>query len=135
MSNHASKPSPRPFLARVSSCTLAVLALAIAAACGSDDGDSGDSGPPVPPEMLEAAVAGDGAHLTWVDASDDETEFMVMRKDVTAGGDYQTVGTVPFDTTSYHDAPLASGTTYMFMVMAVNGAGTSNSNEVELMMP
>ena len=118
--------------------TLAILALplglALAAACGSDDGGDGDMAP-APPEMLEAAVLGDGAHLTWVDASDDETEFMIMRMDVTAEGEYETVATVPFDTTSYHDAPLVSGTTYMFMVMAMNGAGSSDSNEVEVMMP
>lgn len=115
--------------------TLALLALALVTACTNGDGEDGDIGPPMPPEMLEAAVLGDGAHLTWVDASDDETEFMIMRMDVTAGGDYETVATVPFDTTSYHDAPLTPGTTYMFMVMAANDVGTSDSNEVEIMMP
>jgi len=112
--------------------TLAILALALAAACGGDDGDID---PPAPPEMLEAAVLGNGAHLTWVDASDDEREFMIMRMDVTAGGEYEDVATVPFDTTQYHDEPLTPGTTYMFMVMAMNDAGTSESNEVELTMP
>ena len=109
------------------------LALVSVAACGG--GDDGEAGPPAAPEMLEAAVLGDGAHLTWVDASDDEREFMIMRMDVTAGGDYEEVATVPFDTTQYHDAPLTPGTTYMLMVMAVNDAGSSESNEVEIMMP
>lgn len=111
------------------------LGLVLVAACANDDGEDGDIGPPAPPEMLEAAVLGDGAHLTWVDASDDETEFMIMRMDVTAGGDYETVAAVPFDTTSYHDAPLTPGTTYMFMVMAANDVGASDSNEVEVLMP
>jgi predicted phage tail protein len=109
------------------------LGLASITACGG--GDDEEAGPPAAPEMLEAAVLGDGAHLTWVDASDDEREFMIMRMDVTAGGDYEEVATVPFDTTQHHDAPLTPGTTYMFMVMAVNDAGDSESNEVEFMMP
>lgn len=109
------------------------LGLASIAAC--DGGDDEKAEPPAAPEMLEAAVLGDGAHLTWVDASDDEREFMIMRMDVTAGGDYEEVATVPFDTTQHHDAPLTPGTTYMFMVMAVNDAGSSESNEVEITMP
>ena len=100
-------------------------------ACDGDD----EGSPPDPPEMLTAAPLEGGAHLTWVDGSDNETEFMVMRMDVTAGGQYETIATVPFDTTSYHDAPLTSGTTYKYMVMAMNDAGTSDSNEIELTAP
>jgi len=111
------------------------LGLVLAVACGGDDGGGAQEGPPAPPEMLTAEALDDGAHLTWVDASDNETEFMVMRMDVTGGGEYETVATVPFDTTQYHVAPLVSGNTYMFMVMAMNDAGTSDSDEVEFTMP
>lgn len=135
MNENGSMIPHRCFVAQRSSCRAFALAFGLAFACSNDDGEDGDIGPPMPPEMLEAAVLGDGAHLTWVDASDDETEFEIMRMDVTAGGDYESVATVPFDTTSYHDAPLVSGNTYMFMVMAVNQAGSSDSNEVEVMMP
>jgi hypothetical protein len=143
MNTNASVISHRPLVAnstppraRTKRRSIIILSLQLGftafTACGGEDSEGG---PPAAPEMLEAAVLGDGAHLTWVDASDDEREFMIMRMDVTAGGDYEEVATVPFDTTQYHDAPLTPGTTYMFMVMAVNDAGSSDSNEVELMTP
>lgn len=121
-----------PMLAVVSAFA---VSLAFAAACDSDSDGDADDGPPAAPEMLTAEELGGGAHLKWVDASDNETEFMIMKMDVTAGGAYEMVTTVPFDTTQYHDAPLTSGSTYMFMVMAINDAGMSESNEVEFTLP
>jgi hypothetical protein len=78
-----------------------------------------------------------GAHLTWLDNSDDETQFMVMRMNVTDGGDYAAIATPPFDTTQYHDADaLQSCTMYMYMVHAMNDQGMSEpSNEVEFTAP
>jgi len=113
----------------------AVLASSSVLAIGCDDADEGGEGLPAAPEMLTAEELGGGAHLTWVDASDNESEFMVMKMDVTAGGDYETVATVPFDTTQYHDAPLVSASTYMFMVIATNDAGMTESEEIEFTMP
>lgn len=115
-----------------------VAASALSSACDADDDGSDDEGgdaAPAAPEMLTAEELGGGAHLTWVDASDNEDEFMIMKMDVTAGGEYEHVANVPFDTTQYHDAPLVSGTTYMFMVTAMNAAGSTDSAEIEFMMP
>lgn len=115
-----------------------VAASALSGACDADDDGSDDDGgaaAPAAPEMLTAEELGGGAHLTWVDASDNEDEFMIMKMDVTAGGEYEHVANVPFDTTQYHDAPLVSGTTYMFMVTAMNDAGSTDSAEIEFTMP
>ena len=78
-----------------------------------------------------------GAHVTWTDNSDNETQFMVMRMNVTDGGDYEAIASPPFDTTQYHDAnELESGKVYMYMVHAMNDAGMSEgSNEVEWTAP
>lgn len=117
---------------------IARLALGVVCVGGCDSDDADDEAgeqPPDAPQMLAAEELSGGAHLTWVDASDDETEFMIMRMDVAAGGEYETITTVPFDTTQYHDAPLMAGVTYMYMVMAMNDAGTSESNEVEFTLP
>lgn len=125
--------SRRPLLHLIARLALGVMCLA---GCDSDDADDeGGEQPPAAPQMLAAEELSGGAHLTWVDASDDETEFMIMRMDVAAGGEYETVTTVPFDTVQYHDAPLMAGVTYMYMVMAMNDAGTSESNEVEFTLP
>ncbi len=108
--------------------TILVLA-ALAAACG------GMSGPAAPSDLKAEPLSG-GAHLTWKDNSTNEAQFMIERK--TGTGSFATVGTVPFDTTQYHDAPVTSGTTYVYRVMAVGSAGHASgvpSNEVTFNAP
>jgi fibronectin type 3 domain-containing protein len=101
-------------------------------ACGGDDGGGGV---PAAPTNLMGSVLSGGAHLTWTDNSDDETQFMVMRKEM-GGGDFTTVASPTFNTTQYHDAPLTSGKTYIYMVMTMNDAGESAaSNEVMVAIP
>lgn len=98
-------------------------------ACGSDDGDGGNAdAPPAAPAGLAVEKLGNGGHLTWTDASDNEDEFMIMRKEGAAG--YIELGLVTFNTTAYHDEPLTVGTSYTYMVMALNDAGQAESNEV-----
>lgn len=90
---------------------------------------------PAAPTNLTGSVLSGGAHLTWTDNSDNETQFMIMRKEV-GGADFTTVATPTFNTTTYHDAPLTSGKTYVYMVMAMNDAGESpGSNEVMVAIP
>ena len=55
---------------------------------------------------------------------------MIERK--SAGGSFATVGTVPFDTTAYHDGAVQAGTTYTYRVTAMKGtAHSSPTNEVD----
>ena len=90
----------------------------------------------MPPTALTAVLLEGGAHLTWTDNSMDETQFMVMRMDAAGTSDYALVASPPFNTTQYHDAPLTAGTTYMYMVMAMNDVGPSDSsNEVMIAIP
>jgi hypothetical protein len=60
---------------------------------------------------------------------------MVMRMEDGVDTDYQVLETLEFDTTLFHDAPLASGSTYMYMIMAMNDDGESESNEVTFDAP
>ena len=61
---------------------------------------------------------------------------MVMRMEDGAAGDYAVVASPPFNASQYHDAPLTPGTTYMYMVMAMNDAGQSDpTNEVTIAIP
>jgi len=95
------------------------------AACSSD-GAGGTA--PAAPTGLAVAKLGAGGHLTWTDASDNEDEFMIMRKE--GAGAYIELSTLAFNQTQYHDEPLTTGTTYVYMVMALNDGGQSSSNEV-----
>ena len=111
----------------------AMFSLLALGACASD---SKTAGVPAAPTMLTAELLSGGAHLTWKDNSDNETQFMIMRKDAAGSADYAQVASPPFNTTTYHDAPLTSGTTYMYMVMSMNDAGESTpSNEVMIAIP
>lgn len=115
-----------------------VLALAfMTAATLSSCTDSGSGAkPPAAPTALTAAVLSGGAHLTWTDNANDETQFMIMRKEMGSTAAYAAVATPTFNTTQYHDAPLTVGKTYLYMVMAMNDAGESDpSNEATIAIP
>jgi hypothetical protein len=110
-----------------------VLALGLLA-CGGDDGGSGSV--PAAPTNLTGSVLSGGAHLTWTDNSDNETDFMIMRKEMGSTAGFASIAMPPFNTTTYHDAPLTAGKTYVYMVHAVNDAGDSQpSNEVMVAIP
>jgi len=107
--------------------TIPLLMLGLAA-CG------GGQVPAAPTELKVSLLMG-GGHLTWKDNSDNETQFMIERK--AGGGSFQTLVSVPFNTTQYHDAPLTAGTVYTYRVMAMGQGGHSGgssdfSNEVSL---
>jgi hypothetical protein len=88
------------------------------------------SGGPNPPSDLKVEPLSGGAHVTWQDNSADETEFMIERKE--GGGSFATLGTVPFNTTAYHDGTVQAGTTYTYRVSAMRGTEHSApSSEVE----
>lgn len=113
-----------------------LLAFALAsmlAACSSDS--SAPATAPAAPTGLAAAPLGGGAHLTWTDNSSNEEMFMIMRMQVGTDAAYQQIGMVDFNTAAYHDAPLTSGKMYMYKVMAMNAAGTSDSNEITFSAP
>jgi len=98
------------------------------------DHSSNGKGPSAPSELAVAPLTG-GAHLTWKDNSDDEENFMVLRQQMGTDADYETLVTLPFDSVQYHDAPLTSGMTYSYKIMAMNGQGESESNVVMLTAP
>jgi hypothetical protein len=115
------------------SALVIALALPVIGACTDS---STASAAPVAPTMLTAEVLSGGAHLVWKDNSDNETQFMIMRMEVGGAGNYTQVASPPFNTTTYHDAPLTAGKTYMYKVMAMNDTGESQpSNEVMIAIP
>lgn len=81
---------------------------------------------PVTPANL-TAIAGDGlVNLSW-NASTGASSYTVKRS-LTSGGPYTTLATITG--TSYSDTVVTNGTTYYYVVNAVNSVGTS-SNSVQ----
>lgn len=101
-----------------------LISLALLAAC-SDDGGA----PPVAPTNLAVSNVAGGGHLTWVDASGNEDQFIIMRRASTATT-FDDIDMVPFNTVQYHDSAVTPGTTYFYQVAATNAAGETASNEV-----
>ena len=55
-----------------------LLALALVG-CAEHHGGNADTAPTAPTGLAVSNVSG-GAHLTWMDTSDNEDHFMIMRK-------------------------------------------------------
>ena len=83
--------------------------------------------PPAVPTNLAATPGNAQVSLTWT-ASSGATSYNVKRS-TTSGGPYSTVGTPT--TNSFTDTSLTNGTTYYYVVSAVNSNGESaNSTQV-----
>ena len=84
--------------------------------------------PPSAPTGLSAIAGNQQVTLNW-NASSGATSYNVKRS-TTGGGPYTTIAS-GVSTTGYTNAGLVNGTTYFFVVSAVNAAGESaNSNQV-----
>lgn len=120
--------------------------------CGHDE--------PAAPYDLAAEVFKSGIHLTWRDASDNEDLFLVERAARSSvafeqedrvldlselpvrpiqvqafGHHFIEVADLPEDTEDYLDTDVYSGMTYFYRIRAVNDAGSSLSDEIEVAFP
>jgi hypothetical protein len=90
---------------------------------------------PAAPTLVSVEPLGAGLHVTWMDNSDDEDNFVLERHDAT-GTTFSVLATLPFDSNQYHDeGGLTSGTMYTYRVGALNAAGTSYSAELTAAAP
>jgi hypothetical protein len=108
-------------------CAVGIAALLTGCASVSSKGGGGGSQPPAAPSSLQATAGNAQVSLGWT-ASNGATSYAVKRS-TTSGGPYTQVATSSI--TSYTDTGLTNGTTYYYVVAAVNAAGSSaNSNQV-----
>jgi len=111
---------------------LAALAVGCTLACNgvsstSNTGNNPQGTAPATPAGLTATAADKQANLAW-SASTGATSYNVKRS-TTHGGPYTQLASPTI--TSYADTGLTDGTTYYYVVSAVNATGESaNSNEV-----
>lgn len=83
---------------------------------------------------LAAEIGEGGVLLTWEDASEIEDSYVVQRRDEDEG-DFRELARLDEDAVEYLDADVKAGTTYVYRIEAVNDAGSSISDEVEVMVP
>ncbi|MBI4284835.1 MAG: DUF4399 domain-containing protein [Chloroflexi bacterium] len=103
--------------------------------------------PPAAPAGLTASLAGTtGVSLAWTDTSANESVFRIER---TTGTEfieddpltpavnevnYTSVGLAPANRLTFSDATVVRGTTYLYRVVAVNGAGGTASNTASILV-
>src|SRR4029077_1614731 len=86
--------------------------------------------PPAAPTALTPTPGNNQVLLNWTAPAGTVTSYNVKRATV-SGGSYSTISTAGAVTgTAYTDTGLTNGTTYYYVVTAVNGSGESgNSNQ------
>ena len=127
----AKRVTARPLFVLVLVMVFASLASGCAGTTGGTTSNSGGTNPggatlPAVPTGLTARAGNAQVNLVWT-ASPNATTYNVKRSTVT-GGPYATVSSPA--TASFTDASPTNGTTYFYVVSAVNSAGESaNSSE------
>jgi len=107
-----------------------VAGLALATGCGGSGSSGGGGNPPSAPTGVTATAGNQQVSLSW-NASAGATSYNVKRGGA-SGGPYTTVSSPT--TTSYNDTGVSNGTTYFYVVSAVNTYGESgNSSQVSAM--
>ncbi len=148
----------RRTLNRSSALALA-LALDLGAVACEHDCDSCGHDAPAAPHDVALELFKSGVHITWEDASDDEDSFIVERWARSAAtlqydgsgklsaesarpSEAQAFGVhfvelvkLPENTEDYFDDDVDAGLTYAYRIRAVNDAGSSLSEEVEITVP
>lgn len=82
---------------------------------------------PLPPSNLTATPDNRLVTLKWIGS--DETDYYNVKRSTIDGGPYTTIAT-GVTSTSFNDSSVANGTTYYYVVTAVNASGeSSNSNQ------
>jgi hypothetical protein len=106
-----------------------ILMLTLIPGCGGNgnSGGGGNGNPPAAPTGLTATAGNQQVMLSWT-ASSGATSYNLQRS-TTSGGPYMKISSPA--TTGYTDTGLTNGTTYYYVVSAVNSAGQSgNSSQV-----
>jgi titin len=92
------------------------------------------TGPQAPTGLRAVVQSGHQVDLSWTDASEDETAFIVERS--TDGIGFMPLVTLDANTRSWSDLTVRSGTTYHYRVVARNDDGVSaSSNAAIVAMP
>ena len=87
--------------------------------------------PKAPTNVSAGSISPFQARITWMDKSDNETGFKVLRA-VVGGTNYTTAAFVGKDVTTYLDSGLSNNTLYSYKVASYNDSGTTESSPIEV---
>lgn len=90
-----------------------------------------DTTPPAAPAGLVATAANNSVLLDWVDNAEPDVAGYKIKRSNTAGGPYTTIAVNAADST-YTDSTLTNGTTYYYVVSAVDSSDNESPNSGEV---
>ena len=93
-----------------------------------------DTAPPIPPRQLSAVAGNSKAELLWTANSENDLAGYNIYRSQAAGSGYVKMNASPVSAVTYGDAGLVNGTTYFYIVTAVDAVGNESgySNEVSV---
>ena len=91
-----------------------------------------DKLPPAAPTGLVAAPIIRGAALKWNPNTESDLLGYNVYRATTSGGDYSLLNTAPVTSPSYMAGGLAGGTTYYYVVTAINTSGSESGYSAEV---
>jgi hypothetical protein len=96
----------------------------------ADTPPASPTAPAAPTDLLASAADGSPQiDLTWTDASDNETGFVIERSNDGVRG-WAQIATPPSNVSHYSDTALASGTKYFYRIHAFNDVGASSNSNI-----
>lgn len=93
--------------------------------------DTGDATPPVVPTGLVATIGNNCVNLDWDDNAETDLAGYTVKRATVAGGPYTTIAT-NLETSAYSDGTVTNGTTYYYVVSAVDYSQNESDNSDEI---
>jgi lysophospholipase L1-like esterase len=90
-----------------------------------------DTTPPAPPTGLGATAGDAQVALDWADNTDAVAGYRVYRSGTSGGSFTRISGDNPIPTSQYDDRSVENGTTYYYVVTAVDTAGNESASSAE----
>ena len=93
---------------------------------------TGDTTPPAPPSGLNATAGDESVSLDWADNAEPDLAGYDVYRSTTPGGPYTKVNGSLVTTSDYSDTGLSNGTTYYYVVKAVDTSGNESAASAEV---
>jgi len=92
---------------------------------------------PAAPAYLDTNMVGPSrVVLRWTDLSDNESKFVICRKNTASDGSYEIIGTTGENISTFSDTGVFPNQSYTYVVRSENAAGQSfDSNEITVSTP
>lgn len=92
---------------------------------------------PAAPAYLDTNMVGPNrVVLRWTDLSDNESEFVICRKNTASDDSYEIIGTTGENISTFSDTGVVPNQSYTYVVRSKNAAGQSfDSNEITVATP